>query len=102
MPGFNKGFKHTYFWCPLMLDENKTNKTIEELKLLLINNNIGFRHRYNEPLYRQPVVKKISSEYSNIFLPKVEKIVGKIIGLPNHPDLQREDLDRIIEVLYNF
>jgi dTDP-4-amino-4,6-dideoxygalactose transaminase len=102
VPGLSKENTHTYFWCPLMIDENKTDKNLDELKLYLKSNHIGFRHRYNEPLYKQPVLKKYDSGYSKIFLPNVENVSGKIIGLPNHPDLKKDDLDRIIKVLQNF
>lgn len=94
--------KHTYFWCPLMLDKEKTNKSIEDLKRHLNDNRIGFRQRYKEPLYRQPVLKNLGLDCSDIFLPNVEKVAGELIGLPNHPGLERADLDRILNVLKSF
>ncbi len=93
--------KHTYFWCPLMVKEN-CGKSIGELKEHLKNNGIGFRHRYSEPLYNQPVLKKVGLNYSSLFLPNVEKIAGEVIGLPNHAGLSQDELDRIVGVLNDF
>lgn len=93
---------HTYFWCPLMVDEDKTDKSFEELKTHLKKNNIGFRQRYQEPLYKQEVLKRLGLDYSNLCLPNVEAVAGRILGLPNHPGLTQEELDRVVEVLKLF
>jgi perosamine synthetase len=94
--------KHTYFWCPLIVDEDKTDKSFEDLKQHLVNNKIGHRLRYAEPLYRQKVMKKFGPDYSGLYLPNVEIVAGKILGLPNHPGLSKKDLRRIIDVLKSF
>ncbi len=93
--------RHTYFWCPLMIKEGST-KSILDLKAHLQDNNIGFRHRYNEPLYKQPLFKKLGLDYSDIRLENVEKIAGQVVGLPNHAGLTKSELDRIISVLNQF
>jgi perosamine synthetase len=94
--------KHTYFWCPLMVDENNSNKSFEDLKRHLMKNRIGYRERYKKPLYTQTVFKKLGIDYSNLYLPNAEKVAGKILGLPNHPGLAKQDLERIIYVLKSF
>jgi len=94
--------KHTYFWCPLMMDESKAGKSFEDLKQHLAKNKIEHRLRYQEPLYRQKVFSKLGLDYSGVFLPNTERVAGKILGLPNHPGLSREQRDRIIEVLGAF
>jgi dTDP-4-amino-4,6-dideoxygalactose transaminase len=93
--------KHTYFWCPVMVNKS-SGKSIEQLKKHLILNKVGFRQRYKEPLYRQPILKHLGAVNSNVFLPNVEKVAGEIIGLPNHPKLTKGDLNRIITVLKSF
>ena len=93
--------KHTYFWCPVMVKPS-SGKTIEDLKEHLIKNRIGFRERYKEPLYKQPALKKLGLDYSNVYQPNVDKVAGNIIGLPNHPGLSEAERDRIIEVLWEF
>ncbi len=101
-PVHSSTIKHTYFWCPLMVDEEKSGKSIEDLKKHLQKNNIGFRQRYTEPLYRQQVLGKLGLDYRDVYLPVVESVVGKILGLPNHPMLTRKDLDKILDVLRSF
>ncbi|MDA3786940.1 MAG: DegT/DnrJ/EryC1/StrS family aminotransferase [Desulfobacula sp.] len=93
--------KHTYFWCPIMIKE-ENGKKIQALKDHLTDNEIGFRHRYQEPLYRQPVLKKVGLDYSDIYLPTVEQVAGQVIGLPNHAGLTKTQLDRIVDVVMNF
>jgi len=94
--------RHTYFWCPLMIDEEKTDRSIEDLKQHLAGHNIGFRHRYREPLYKQPLLKELGMDYTDLSLPNAEAVAGKIIGLPNHPKLNRQALDRIVSALNTF
>jgi len=94
--------KHTYFWCPVMIDENKAGKSFEDLKQHLIHNNIGHRLRYQEPLYKQNIFSKLGLDYSSVFLPNAERVAGKILGLPNHPRLTKGQLDRIVGALESF
>ena len=94
--------KHTYFWCPLMVEENHTEKSFEELKQHLAQNKIGYRERYQGPIYNQKVLKKLGLDYSGLHLQNAEAVAGKILGLPNHPGLIKNDLDRIIDVIKSF
>lgn len=102
LPSIDGHIKHTYFWCSIMIDEKKAGRSFDELKEHLRENNIEFRQRYQEPLYRQDVLKKLGLDYSDVFLPNAEKVAGKILGLPNHPGLTQKELDRIINVLNSF
>lgn len=101
VPALNPDIKHTYFWCPLMIKED-SGKSIDKLKKHLKNNGIGFRHRYQEPLYKQAVLKKLGLDYSGVHLKNAEAVTGKILGLPNHPMLTSEELTRIVDVLKTF
>lgn len=92
---------HTYFWCPVMVKPS-SGKSIQALKAHLTENGIGFRHRYQAPLYRQPVLKKLGLDYENTVLPVVEKVAGQVIGLPNHAGLTRDEMDKIIDVVSRF
>lgn len=92
---------HTFFWCPIMVKKD-SGRTMAELKEHLSKNNIGFRHRYTEPLYKQPVLAKQGLDYSKVFLPNAEEASGNVIGLPNHPGLEREALDRVLYALQTF
>lgn len=97
----DKTITHTYFWCPVMV-RAESGRTIEELKTHLQQSGIGFRHRYQKPLYHQPVLKNMGLDYSDVHLPNAENLAGKFIGLPNHPGLESADVDYIISVLEKF
>lgn len=92
---------HTFFWCPIMV-KPESGKCIDNLKQHLLLKGIGFRHRYTEPLYRQPVLADISPEYAKLNLPNVERIAGNVIGLPNHPGLTSDERNIIVEALRTF
>ena len=74
---------------------------------------VEVRHRYAAPLYRQPVLttnipsilRSVAGDrlpaYGDMFLPNVEQIAGKVIGLPNRPDLTQAEMDRVVEVLHS-
>lgn len=102
IPGLSDNVKHTYFWCPLMVDEENSDKSFEDLKAHLQKNKIGFRQRYQEPLYKQKILNDLGFDHNSLHLPVVETVAGKILGLPNHPLLTSEELDRILDVLKSF
>jgi perosamine synthetase len=98
----NPGVRHTYFWCPVMVDEERSGRRLEDLKAHLRRNGVEFRHRYTEPLYRQEVLKGVCAAYGGLHLPNAEAVAGRVLGLPNHPWLKHEELKRIVEVLRAF
>jgi len=111
----DEGIKHTFFWCPILVDEEKLGTSTQELAKRLREEGVETRHRYQQPLYKQRILAEKNAypkgfpfnskhyckeiDYKNLYLENVEKVAGKLIGLPNHPKLQRKDLDRVIEVL---
>ncbi len=106
--------EHTYFWCPVVVDEEKigmdTSQVIEELD----ERGLETRNRYTEPIYHQEVLKNpypkgcpytcqnIEERYDELYLKNAEDLVGRFMGLPNHPDLEKEDLERVIDILEEF
>ncbi len=106
--------KHTYFWCHIMVDEDclgmKTQALIERLR----DKGIETRNRYVEPLYRQPlltrnvppILRLVAGDnlpdYSAMNLPNAERAAGRVIGLPNRPDLTLFEIERIADVLHSF
>jgi dTDP-4-amino-4,6-dideoxygalactose transaminase len=101
VPKPEKHIKHTFFWCPVLIDEERLGISTRKLRDMLRAKGVEVRHRYWEPLYRQKALSHINRNYSNLRLKNAEKIAGKIIGLPNHAKLIKNDLDRIIEILEN-
>ncbi len=113
VPGIKDYVRHTFFWCPVVVLEDKIGiNTLGVIKKLR-EYGIEVRYRYREPLYKQKVLVNLSPyprgcpfscvnrkiDYRNVYLPNAEKIAGKIIGLPNHPGLNRDELDYVIKVL---
>jgi dTDP-4-amino-4,6-dideoxygalactose transaminase len=115
LPKIKPYVKHAFFWCPVRVYEERLGMKTKDLVAKLRERGVEVRHRYVAPLYRQPVLlnqnayprkcpfscpiygKKI--DYSQFHCPNAEKITGKIIGLPNHPKLKREELDKVISTI---
>lgn len=101
VPVLRKDVFHTFFWCPIIIDEDKLGYSTKQLAQNLKDRGVETRSRYWEPLYKQPVLQKLYPEagYQQLFLPVAEKYAGKVLGLPNHPGLSRAELDYVLEVI---
>jgi dTDP-4-amino-4,6-dideoxygalactose transaminase len=115
LPKIKPYVKHAFFWCPVQVNEEKLGMKTKDLRAKLMEKGVEVRHRYVAPLYRQPMLINQSAypqncpfncplygrniDYSQFNCPNAEKIAGKIIGLPNHPRLKREELDTIISTI---
>jgi len=99
--------KHAFFWCAFKIDEKKIGMSGKQLREFLLENGLEVRHRYTKPLYKQPVLLENNFnglvpnklDYSNVFLPKVEEIAGRLIGLPNHPGLTDNDINEVVSIM---
>jgi len=96
VPKLDVNIKHTFFWCPILVDEEAVGMSTLDLAEKLKKKGVETRHRYHEPLYRQKV---LGSSYKTLYLKNAEKIARRVIGLPNHPNLSKEDLDCVISAL---
>lgn len=61
---------------------------------------IGYGIHYPLPVYRQPIYEKMG--YGGVSLPVTEELTEKVVSLPVHPDLSKEDLETIVEVVRSF
>jgi len=94
----NNTYKNVYFWFPIT-----TMKFCSvDLKNHLKKNDIGFRSRYNEPLYKQPLFREYTYKPNRCRCENAELFSGVVFGLPNHPGLSREELDKVIDVVNTF
>lgn len=106
---------HAYFWAPFEVQEDEIGLTGKEVWAELREQGVETRHRYNVPLYDQPVFadhRGFNSEFPwsanpnehdyDLSLPNVEEVVGSMIGLPNHPGLDPEDVAYVIETVRAF
>jgi dTDP-4-amino-4,6-dideoxygalactose transaminase len=107
--------EHTYFWAPFEIDTEVARMSGKEVWAGLKERGVETRHRYVDPLYEQPVFAEhrgFNSEFPwsanendhdyDLSLPNVEAVAGDTIGLPNHPGLDEEDVDYVIETVRNF
>ncbi len=107
--------KHAFFWCPVHVDEEGLGMKTKDLLTALRERGVEVRHRYVAPLYKQPMLLNKNAyprkcpfscpfygreiDYSRFECPNAEKMAGRVIGLPNHPRLKREELDTVISTI---
>jgi dTDP-4-amino-4,6-dideoxygalactose transaminase len=99
--------EHTFFWCHYLIEEEELGFSTQELIERLARRGVEVRHRYRRPLYRQPLLNRFRHTlfrpdlppYGDLHLPVAERVAGRIIGLPNRPDMSRAELDRVVDVL---
>lgn len=106
---------HAYFWAPFEVQVDEIGLSGKKVWAELREQGVETRHRYNVPLYDQPVFadhRGFNSEFPwsanpnehdyDLSLPNVEEVVGSMIGLPNHPGLESEDIEYVIETVRAF
>jgi len=107
---------HAYFWAPFEVQESVIRLSGKQVWRRLKDMGVETRHRYNRPLYDHPVFKdhrgfnsafpwsanEHDHDYENQSLPNVEAVVGRNIGLPNHPGLEAADVEYVVETLREF
>jgi dTDP-4-amino-4,6-dideoxygalactose transaminase len=92
------GVRHNYGYFPILVDPEKFGITREELYNNLRRHNI-FGRRYFYPLISQfPTYRELDSAKPGR-MPVAEKIAESVICLPIYPDLELEDIDRILNIL---
>jgi dTDP-4-amino-4,6-dideoxygalactose transaminase len=107
--------EHAYFWAPFEVQVDEIGMTGKEVWDELGDRGVGTRHRYNDPLYDQPVFAEhrgFNSDFPwsanpndhdyDLSLPNVEEVVGNMIGLPNHPNITDEEVEYVIETVRDF
>ena len=94
-----------------MVGEEKLDLATLELRKILFDKGVETRYRYAQPLYKQKALRNKTASllncltnsekinYEEVFLRNAEQYSGKLLGLPNYPGLEKEDLDSIINVL---
>ena len=104
--------RHTYFWCHILIDEEQLGMPTGELIRELAERGVEVRRRYTEPLYRQPLlttnvppILRLSAganliDYGSLELPNAERAAGRMIGLPNRPDISADEIDYVARVLH--
>lgn len=107
--------EHAYFWAPFEVQEDVIGMGGKEVWSDLKDRGVETRHRYNEPLYDQPVFQEHrgfnsdfpwsinpNNHHYDLHLPNVEEVVGNMIGLPNRPNMTAEEIDYVIDTVREF
>ncbi|MFC7076761.1 DegT/DnrJ/EryC1/StrS family aminotransferase [Haloarcula halophila] len=107
--------EHAYFWAPFEIDTDAIGKTGKDVWRDLDERGVETRHRYTEPLYKQPVFQEhrgFNSDFPwsenprdhayDLELETVEQVAGNMIGLPNHPSLTDEEVARVVSVVQEY
>lgn len=107
LPVLAPHIRHTYFWCPLIINTEQGIDPAETV-VRLRDRGVEVRQRYKEPLSRQKVLEHVTDnplnqppDYKSLSLPVSEKFAGRLIGLPNHPRLTREEMDFVVDTVAN-
>ncbi len=112
LPEIPEHVLHTYFWLHILIDEEKLGYSAQELIGVLAEKGVQTRNRYVAPLSQQPLLTKnmpalmhkVSDhvpDYAAMSLPNTEKVAGKVLGLPNRPDLTEAEIQTISDVLHS-
>lgn len=107
--------EHAYFWAPFEVREAEAGVSGKEVWERLQERGVETRHRYTEPLYDQPVFAEhrgfngpfpwSANDHDHDYdlsLPNVEAVAGNVVGLPNHPNLDDEAVEYVIDVVRDF
>ena len=77
--------------------ENNYSRNRDELADILTKKSIGVAVHYPIPIYRQSLYQKLG--YEKTTCPNTEDACKKVLSLPVHPLVDREDIDYILDVL---
>ncbi|MFJ5981101.1 DegT/DnrJ/EryC1/StrS family aminotransferase [Enterobacter cancerogenus] len=89
-----------YAYCPVFIDDNVFPLTRDELYQQLKEHNV-FTRRYFYPLISEfPMYKGLTSSHPSN-LPCAHHVSSGVLCLPLYPDLQRDEIERIIGVIVN-
>lgn len=93
-----QGVNHNYSYFPIFVDSDNYGITRDELYDILKSHNI-FGRRYFFPLISQfPTYRGLQSSKSDN-LPVAEKISKQVICLPIYPDLDKDSIQKIVNLI---
>lgn len=89
-----KGVEHSYHQYSVLLRTDALRGSRDEFVEALRQEGIGAAVHYPRPLHEQPALRALVAETPP--LPVSQDISQRIVSLPVHPGLTREDLDRVV------
>ncbi len=95
-PYVRPGCRHVFHQYTIMLELERFGCTRDEFVEALRAENIDARVYYPVPMHQQPVYRELAK---GIKLPVTEEVAKRVISLPVHPALSREDLELVIRAV---
>jgi len=95
-PHINDDVRHVFYQYVVRVEEDYPvgrNKLAEHLREM----GIGVAVHYPTPIYKQPLYKKLG--YEKTICPIAEEVCGRVLSLPIHPSVTREDIKYMSNVL---
>lgn len=93
-----ENIKHNYSYFPVFIDKNKFGRSRDEIYEILKQNNI-FARRYFYPLISQFNAYKELPSSAQENLPVATKKADTVLCLPLYPELENENIHRIVEII---
>lgn len=91
LPKVKENYKHVFHQFTIMVNNR------DEILKKLHEKEIKAEVYYPLPIFEQPLYKKL--KYKNKGFPIVNEVCKKVLSLPVHPSLKKEELDCIIKTL---
>jgi len=96
VPYVMKDVKPVFHQYVLRVEDNYS-RGRDELADLLTEKGVGVAVHYPIPIYRQPLYLKLG--YGGKKCPNTEEACRRVLSLPVHPLVDREDIDYVLDVL---
>ena len=95
-PYVEKDVKHIFHQYVVKVEEDYP-RGRDELAGLLTEKGVGVAVHYPIPMYKQPLYLKLG--YGKTKCPNTEEACRRVLSLPVHPMVDREDINYILDVL---
>jgi len=95
-PYVSKDVKHVFHQYVMRVDDDYS-MSRDELSSYLAENGVGAAVHYPIPIYRQPLYMELG--YGTKKCPNTEDACKRVLSLPVHPLVKKEDIDYILTVL---
>jgi len=94
------GYKHSFLYYVIKVEEGQFSKSRDELALYLRSNGVSVSVHWDPPLHLQPLFSEYS--YGEGSLPVSEAMARQVLTLPMYPGLSREEIERIAFLIREF
>ncbi len=94
------GYKHSFLYYVIKVEEEQLSKSRDELALYLRSNGVSVSVHWDPPLHLLPVFKEYNCGEGG--LPVSEAMARQVLTLPMYPGITLEDIERIVFLVREF